>query len=143
MEEELPINTYETVIISKPEADPKHLAKVHDICALGTMPYKMKEDNLGVKKLAYPIKEVYTEGTYIIYTWMGGPDQVTEIERLLRVDDDVLKFITVRKGDDKVFEIKWEDATSQDEIKSEQDDYDPNTQVDAYDVLLGFAEYKK
>jgi small subunit ribosomal protein S6 len=54
-----------------------------------------KEDNWGVRKLAYRVKK-QAEGRYILLQFTASPDTVKELERRLRVSDMVLKFITVR-----------------------------------------------
>ena len=54
-----------------------------------------KNDNWGVRKLAYRVKK-QVEGVYVLIQFTSGPTIVKEIERRLRVNDNVLKFITVR-----------------------------------------------
>jgi small subunit ribosomal protein S6 len=49
----------------------------------------------GKKKLAYPVKK-RTRGHYILMEYAGGPDLVAELERNMRLDERVLKFITVK-----------------------------------------------
>ncbi len=50
---------------------------------------------LGLKHLAYTIKGEKT-GYYFITYFEGTDDEVTEIERQLRLNDNVIKFITIR-----------------------------------------------
>ena len=52
-------------------------------------------DRLGKKKLAYEIQDLH-EGIYILLTMGAGGDCVKELERRLRVNDQVLRYITVR-----------------------------------------------
>ena len=54
-----------------------------------------KNENWGVRKLAYRVKK-QIEGIYVLIQFTSGPTVVKEIERRLRVNDNVLKFITVR-----------------------------------------------
>lgn len=61
----------------------------------------------GKKKLAYPVKK-RTRGHYILMEYSGGPELVAELERNLRLDERVLKFITV-KLDDRFDPQKEED----------------------------------
>ncbi len=49
----------------------------------------------GKRKLAYPIRK-RTRGLYVLMEYSGGPDMVAELERNLRIDERVLKFITVK-----------------------------------------------
>src|ERR1700730_2430082 len=54
-----------------------------------------KSDKWGVRKLAYRVQK-RTEGFYVLLQFVSKPETVMEIERRLRVTDQVLKFITVR-----------------------------------------------
>ena len=49
----------------------------------------------GLKKLAYTVKGE-TTGYYYITSFEGTDKQVTEIENNLRLNDNMLKFITIR-----------------------------------------------
>lgn len=53
----------------------------------------------GMRKLAYPIKKEI-QGYYILCDFAATPDVVSEIERKFRIDDAVLKYLTVRVSDD-------------------------------------------
>jgi small subunit ribosomal protein S6 len=48
----------------------------------------------GKKKLAYTVKK-RTRGHYVLMEYAGGPQLVAELERNMRLDERVLKFITV------------------------------------------------
>lgn len=50
---------------------------------------------LGLKHLAYTIKKEDTGYYYVTY-FRGTDNNVTEIERKLRLNDNVIKFITIR-----------------------------------------------
>ena len=89
---------------------------------------KVKTDDIGIKKLAYEIRG-NTRGYYFLAYWQGESNNVTELERMLRTDDDVIKFMTIKN----IEGVELLDLESS--PKSEQ--------IDALDVLLGFAEYKK
>ena len=52
-------------------------------------------DRLGKKKLAYEIQDLH-EGIYILLTIGAGGDCIKELERRLRVNDRVLRYLTVR-----------------------------------------------
>jgi small subunit ribosomal protein S6 len=52
----------------------------------------------GKRKLAYPIRK-RSRGLYILMEYSGGSDMVAELERNLRIDERVLKFITVKLED--------------------------------------------
>ena len=54
-----------------------------------------KLDNWGVRKLAYPIKK-YERGCYVQTLFTAEPQVIAEFERRLRLDEKVLRFLTVR-----------------------------------------------
>ena len=147
-------NMYETIIIFDSTNHDISVGIFRDMCQEFTgSEYIIHEDLVGVKKLAYPIKEK-TEGYYVIYTWLGLPENVAELERCLRINDNVLKFMTIRKRDEDVDEedsdedyLRDEFITSQGLTKSEQAADagvdNPNSKIDALDVMLGFADYVK
>ena len=56
-------------------------------------------DLWGRRKLAYPIGN-FTEGIYVVQLIRGPGTMVTELERRMRVHDDVLRYLTVRVDDD-------------------------------------------
>lgn len=51
-------------------------------------------DEWGAKKLAYEIKKKH-RGYYVRLDYCGGGDLVDEIERFFRIDDRVLKYMTI------------------------------------------------
>jgi small subunit ribosomal protein S6 len=54
-----------------------------------------KTDKWGTRKLAYRVLK-FNEGQYILLQFTALPETVKELERRLRVNDLVIKFITVR-----------------------------------------------
>jgi len=52
----------------------------------------------GMKKLAYPIKKEL-QGYYVYCEYAGTPAAVAEIERKYRIDDAVLKYLTIKTAD--------------------------------------------
>jgi small subunit ribosomal protein S6 len=52
-------------------------------------------DNWGLKKLAYPIKK-QQQGYYVYTEFAAVPSAVSEMERIFKIDDHVLKFMTVK-----------------------------------------------
>lgn len=61
----------------------------------------------GKKKLAYTVKK-RTRGHYVLMEYAGGPQLVAELERNMRLDERVLKFITVLL--DERFDLAKEEA---------------------------------
>ena len=55
----------------------------------------LKRDDWCSKKLNFPIKKSY-RGNYVNYDFVGTPENVAEMERLMRIDDNVLRHLIVR-----------------------------------------------
>lgn len=53
------------------------------------------EKNIGKRKLAYEIRK-YQYAYYYVIQFTGKADIISELERKYRLNDDVLKFITVK-----------------------------------------------
>lgn len=92
---------YETTLITRPglneTAYGEILDRVRAIIANGHGAI-VKEDDRGIRKLAYQIKkESQARYTFIRY---GAPvDAVDEIERIFRIDDRVLRYLTIKLDD--------------------------------------------
>lgn len=55
-----------------------------------------KTDKWGAKKLAYPIN-YKTEGYYVLMNFDCNPDLVAEIERQIRINDQILRHMVIKK----------------------------------------------
>ena len=55
----------------------------------------------GKRKLAYEIKK-HNKGFYLLIDFAGLSAVVAELERNLKIDDKILKFMTVKKNDQVV-----------------------------------------
>ncbi|MDA3917885.1 MAG: 30S ribosomal protein S6 [Deltaproteobacteria bacterium] len=76
-------------------------------------------DEWGNKKLAYEIKKKL-RGFYVCITYGGTGSLVKELERNLRLSDDVLKFMTLLLSDDVTVEqLEEEDKENQDKLSEE------------------------
>src|SRR5215813_8317879 len=89
---------YEELFIVKPDAPEEEVtAFVDQIKGVitngkGTVD---KVDDWGVRKLAYRVSK-FNEGHYVLIVFQSSPELVHEVERRMRVNDAVIKFITVR-----------------------------------------------
>jgi small subunit ribosomal protein S6 len=52
-------------------------------------------DDWGKRKLAYEIKKE-TEGVYSVITFTATPETLAEVERVLGITDEVIRFMTLR-----------------------------------------------
>ena len=92
-------------------------------------------DEWGAKKLAYEIKKK-SRGYYVRLDYCGTGILVNEIERFFRIDDRVLKYLTVLLEKDVDIEnVKQEMAKAEAEkVQSEQSDESDAVQNDESDV---------
>jgi len=92
---------YETIVILRPSLGETDNQTVIDR-ATGTIEdfdgSIIKIDKWGLKKLAYLIKKE-NQGYYVYIQYAGLPAGVAEMERLFRIDDNVMKFLTVKLQD--------------------------------------------
>ncbi len=53
-------------------------------------------DEWGKRRLAYPIEDE-TEGHYVLYNFVSGPEFPAELERVSKITEGVLRSMVVRK----------------------------------------------
>ena len=92
------MRVYEELFILKPDAPDEeveaYIEQMKQIIVTGKGTVD-KVDNWGIRKLAYRVAK-FAEGRYILIQFTSNPDLVHEVERRMRVSDQVIKFITVR-----------------------------------------------
>jgi small subunit ribosomal protein S6 len=130
---------YETIIIIDPDlSDEKRepvLKKVKDVIEQQSG-YLAFVDAWGARKLAYEIKKK-DRGYYVRFDFCGTGTVIDEIERLFRIDDRVLKYMTVLLDKEADIEkIKEEVAAA--EIKAEV----PEKQVEPSEAETPEAQAK-
>ncbi len=92
---------YETLFIVTPdssEEDLKAVATKIKGVVTGMNGIVTSYDEQGRKKLAYSVKK-QNKGYYVLMDYVGSADIVSEIERNMRLDDRVLKYLTVKLAD--------------------------------------------
>ena len=92
---------YETIFIARPNtAEDEIEAVINRTSSIiegdgGTI---INVDKWGLKKLAYLIKKE-SQGYYVYVDYAGMPASVSEAERIFRIDDKILKYLTVKLAD--------------------------------------------
>jgi small subunit ribosomal protein S6 len=89
---------YELVYIVTPEASDQEVADLHTQIEQIVQRYSGtfdKTENWGRRKLAYDIGH-HREGTYVVETITGSGELMKEIDRRLRVIDQVIRHLVVR-----------------------------------------------
>lgn len=88
---------YETIIITDPDLSEEQrepiLKRVQDVISQADG-YLAWTDDWGARKLAYEIKKKQ-RGYYTRFDFCGTASAVDEMERFFRIDDGVLKYMTV------------------------------------------------
>jgi small subunit ribosomal protein S6 len=129
------VHIYQTVIILDPtnEAIAKEeIRKFTDILQGCSHRKKVKVEDMGEKRLAYEMKS-HKSGWYCVFTSELHPEDIAEIERQLRIDDHVLKFMTIRTEDEED-ELEDYDEASE---KSEQDHPAASSaEIDLFDLIF-------
>ncbi len=52
----------------------------------------------GMRNLAYPIKK-FQEGYYVLFEAQIDPTRIKDIERSMQFNEDILRYLVVRKGE--------------------------------------------
>lgn len=92
------MNKYESVVIINSNVEEQGIkALIQKFSDLINSDGKVESvEELGTKKLAYEIKK-QKEGYYVIIKFEANPQLITELERIYRIADEVIKFIVVRE----------------------------------------------
>ena len=91
------ISGYETTFITRSELSDDALKALHERLSQVVSSFSgevVLTEDWGKNKLAYPIKKE-SRGHYSYFVYTGKGDVVHEIERNLRLQDHVLRFLTV------------------------------------------------
>ena len=92
------MNHYETTVVLKPDVGgdtiEAALDRVRDV--VSNQGGKLLEiDHWGKKRLAYEIQK-HTRGIYVHTQFLGKGPMVAEIERNLRINNNILRFLTIK-----------------------------------------------
>lgn len=92
------MNKYEVMFIVKPaeeEAVEAVVAKFESLITSngGTID---KVDRWGKRRLAYELKD-FNEGVYFIFYFTAKPAVVAELERVMKITDEILRHMVIRQ----------------------------------------------
>lgn len=59
----------------------------------------LKHENWGKKRLAYEVRRE-RKGTYVYFSFTSPGETITELERNYRMEDSVIKFMTIKVDDE-------------------------------------------
>lgn len=92
---------YEAMIIAKPdlpEAEMTKLISRWESIIAGEGGQIIKKDVWGARKLAYPIRKT-NRGVYYVYDVATTQDNVRELDRVLKLDENVLRSMIIKLND--------------------------------------------
>jgi len=107
---------YENLVIVKPtlteEETKSQIAAIEEVITANGGEIRMRND-MGIRKLAYPIEKNARGYFYVIYFTME-PKNIAEVERRYRINEELLRFVTIKY--DSKREVKaWNDLVAKTE----------------------------
>ncbi|MBP3501981.1 MAG: 30S ribosomal protein S6 [Clostridia bacterium] len=103
---------YESVIIINPKLEEKEIKDTIEKYKNMMNEFSNKKvtvEDLGERKLAYEIRKNNT-GYYAVFNFYSEPNNISELERNYRIDDNVIKFIIIRQD-----ELEYDESEEEDE----------------------------
>ncbi len=90
------LNKYESIFIIAPAVEDKK-AVIDKFTAMINESGKVESvDEWGNRKLAYEINK-NKEGYYVLVNFEANPELIVELERVYKITDEIIKFITISK----------------------------------------------
>jgi small subunit ribosomal protein S6 len=95
--------TYEVMYIVDPETADDAIGTLNETMSKlietegGTI---IRRDDIGRKRMAYEINKK-KEGYYVLFEIEGSGQEIAELERRMRVNDAIIRFVTVRVDEDR------------------------------------------
>ena len=89
---------YESVIIGRQDLTPSQFETLLEKFIEVIQSFKgeiKKRENWGIRNLAYKINK-NRKGHYMLLNIDGPPEAIQEYERLMRLDEDIIRFLTIK-----------------------------------------------
>ena len=89
---------YESVIIGRQDLTPGQFETLLEKFIAVIQSFKVeikKRENWGIRNLAYKINK-NRKGHYMLLNIDGPPEAIQEYERLMRLDEDIIRFLTIK-----------------------------------------------
>ena len=89
---------YESVIIGRQDLTPGQFETLLEKFISVIQSFKgeiKKRENWGIRNLAYKINK-NRKGHYMLLNIDGPPEAIQEYERLMRLDEDIIRFLTIK-----------------------------------------------
>jgi len=97
------MNCYETLFVVKPTLTEEEIkAQIEKVKAVlekeGTE--LLATNDMGMRKLAYPVQK-NNRGYYTVLFYKASGDTISELERNLKINEEVIKFLTIKYSNTK------------------------------------------
>ena len=89
---------YESVIIGRQDLTPGQFETLLEKFIAVILSFKgeiKKRENWGIRNLAYKINK-NRKGHYMLLNIDGPPEAIHEYERLMKLDEDIIRFLTIK-----------------------------------------------
>lgn len=103
---------YESIVIINPKLEEKENKDLLEKYKKMIEEFSNREvtvEDLGEKKLAYEIQKNNT-GRYALFNFFAEPENIYELERNYRIDDNIMKFVVVRQD-----ELEYDESADEEE----------------------------
>ena len=131
------MRNYEVVYIFHPmmdeEAVNKKLDRFQPIATAAEGAEVTELDHWGVRQLAYQVKD-QSQGYYVVVQFTAEPSDLTEFERILKLDDDLLRYLVVLSEGEPTtgMSILAEVHESEDDDEDDDDDEEEEEEEDDF-----------
>lgn len=93
------MRNYELMFIVKPELEEENVNAVVEkfkTLIVNNGGEEATIDTWGKRRLAYDINDFH-EGIYFLFNFKGVPETAQELDRVLKITDEILRFMIIRK----------------------------------------------
>lgn len=114
--------TYEVMYIAAAETSDDDIAKLNEIITNiietegGTI---VKMEDMGRRRLAYEINKK-KDGYYVLFEIEGSGQEIAELERRMRVNDTIMRYLTVRVDEERKTAQKLTDKREKRQSRNNQ-----------------------
>lgn len=119
---EMIMREYETVYIAKPDLTEAQIARLNERARTLVEKHEGRlfyARNMGKRRLGYSIAK-QTKGIYYCLDYAAQPNAISELERSFRLNEDVIRFLTVVKNEDVDVEARAQEIAARGEDAPEE-----------------------
>jgi small subunit ribosomal protein S6 len=94
------MRNYEMALVVRPDLEDEQVEEFQERLEKLITSYQgeiIEQDDWGKRRLAYNVRD-YREGFYFFVNFKGTPELAKELDRVLKIADQVLRFMILREG---------------------------------------------